>query len=771
MEDFLEKFSDCLQKEAPFCATECPFRYDVLDFIDKMRKGLFNAAFRLYRNATGFPHIAAGLCRAPCEGVCPMGGAGGAISLRLLERACLDFAKDKRAAGYNLPAKGKRVAILGAGPSGMACALRLSAKKYGVEVFEGSGRMGGRLWDFMEPEIFLGDFREQLRNEEYALRLDSPVRGRDELDGMGFDAVYVATGAGGAGFGLLDAGAGGAGSLVYGGVGWFAGGALVGSGGARALSDGLAAATAIDSYLKTGNLPGPRVDAATRMILEPSRLVQAPAVVPENGLSFSEGEARREADRCLKCRCDACRIYCDLTEFTDKWPLRIRDEIVATTLPGASEVKATPAKRLMSASNLAGICKEVCPAGIDLEGLILAGRQSMHRQGKAPWAFHDFWIRDMEFSNGDGAALCMPPPGRDSCAYAFFPGCQLGAGDPLLVERAYGALLRARPDTGLLIRCCGAPAGWAGDVHRHGEAVAGIQAEWERLGRPTLIAACPSCMLELGRYAPQLPLRSLYETLHEWGAAARLEAAGPVGEGPYAVFDPCAARHDAGAKSAVRALAEGAGCALRPLAGQERVTRCCGYGGQPGVASPEYASFVARKRAGESGLPYIAYCVNCRDAFVKEGKECVHILELLFGDGGGMARPATASERRRNRSDLRRGLLDRLWGVSVRQEGPDDPGGLDIRMGEGLLARMDEDRILEDEVRSVVEFCQRTGRRTYDGEKGTFSGYRKIGHMSYWVEYRLAGAEGAIEALNAYSHRMEIELEAVWNGVRTQPDL
>ena len=62
-----------------------------------------------------------------------------------------------------------------------------------------------------------------------------------------------------------------------------------------------------------------------------------------------------------------------------------------------------------------------------------------------------------------------------------------------------------------------------------------------------------------------------------------------------------------------------------------------------------------------------------------------------------------------------------------------------------------------------------------------FSGYKQIGHTTYWVEYRIAAAdckplkgEAVIvtyELVNAYAHRMKIELEAVWNGKKTDPDM
>ncbi|MDR2295475.1 MAG: NAD(P)-binding protein [Clostridiales Family XIII bacterium] len=825
MDEYTDNFGACLQKEAPFCGAECPFHMDVPDFVEKIRKGMWNAAFKVYRNATGFPHTAAALCRAPCRSVCPLADRGGAVDLPLLERACLAFAKDKGATGYNVPAKRGRIAIVGAGVSGLACALRLSAKKYGVEVFARGARLGGKLRDILPPDLFLRDIEEQFRYEEYVLHASVRVPDRDFLNARGFDAVYVATGAGGDDFGLPVAGGENGRCLRDGPTAWFAGGALIGEEGARALAGGLYMGTIIDNFLKTDKPVYPPNKAQTRMVLDAARLIDTPPVAARNGAGYTEDEAREEALRCLKCQCDACKLYVDLCAFTGKWPLRIRDEIAATTLPGVSEVKATPAKRLLSASNLARVCREICPARIDLEGLILEGRRSMHRQDKAPWVFHDFWLRDMAFADGPEAALCRAPAGAATCAQAFFPGCQLGAGDPGLVEAAYAGLLARHPDTALFLRCCGAPAEWAGDTEKHAAALDAIRAAWRALGEPLMLFACPSCMEAFARCIPEMPQRSIYEALAESGAgglgdpgpggglegaggsgvfedleaggdpgvacdpgaggpgfagplaaSARADAARGGARGEWAVFDPCAARRSAGMKSAVRRLAEAAGCALAPLTEQERVPRCCGYGGQPAVADPAYAAFVAEKRASESERPYIAYCSNCRDALRRAGKECLHILEILFARapaGDANARLATVTERRRNRVALKRTLLERYWNEKPAPPAGDADGadGPRILIGEALLAQMDADRILEEEVREVVAFCERTGRKVLDADSGAYGGYKKIGRMSYWVEYRpLDGGEG-LELLRAYAHRMEIALEAVWNGVKQDVDL
>jgi Fe-S oxidoreductase len=537
--------------------------------------------------------------------------------------------------------------------------------------------------------------------------------------------------------------------------------------------------------------------------------------------------------------------------------------VFATTLPGASEVKHLPAKRLMHLCTQCGVCKEVCPEDIDIGGLILAGRQQMHRYGKAPWAFHDFFLRDMEHADGEAARVAFMPADKtksdktkiDAVAgsYAFFPGCQIGAGDPELVLRTYGALREIDPGVGMLLRCCGAPAEWAGESERHAETLAGLRAGWSALGAPTLLMACPTCVREFREHMPDIAVTSVYEWLAERpgapdrysspdeaevfrvgakvhdilsiaGADAELPAQAAMnhrGEKPWAVFDPCSSRHEEGARAAVRALARRAGLTLRELPIQGEIVRCCGYGGQPSVADPAFAEEVAADRAGESALPYLTWCFNCRDVFMKQGKETTHILELLFPDGGKQALLVdiaqsppplpTVTERRRNREYLKKKLLREYAngssfdqrrfdkkvsaqsagevsagvtganGMSVNGVGVTGAGGISegygfvLRVPDELLRKMDAEKILEDDVYRVVDFARRTGRKIFDPAAGTHSCYRKIGHMTYWVDYRESEGRSAAEkeeltVTGVYAHRMAIHMEQIWNGRKTREE-
>ena len=129
--------------------------------------------------------------------VCPRKESGGSIEMNLLEEAALNMAGNTPPVDYNIPPKKGNIAIIGAGPAGMAALLRLSTKKYHVEIFEKTDRTGGCLWDLMDPGIFKSDFEQQLLHQEYELHLNTEIEDLsvlNDISGLRFDAVFVATG-------------------------------------------------------------------------------------------------------------------------------------------------------------------------------------------------------------------------------------------------------------------------------------------------------------------------------------------------------------------------------------------------------------------------------------------------------------------------------------------------------------------------------------------------------------------------------------------------
>lgn len=751
------KISDCLEEEAAFCTAACPFHFDVRGFIGKMQRGSFDAAYNAYRNAVGFPEIVAALCQEPCRNVCPRRHTDEAIALRLLEGASIAYARSRNPVDYNVPLKNKKIAVIGAGISGLSCALRLSAKKYEVTVYEKSGRIGGQLWEKLSPQTFLADIERQFMYEEYTLYLNHEITDLNMLfhTPLQYSAVYVATGEGGADFGLkLKEGA----SLKTARPGVFMGGSLMGKNLVEAIADGLQRANAIERYIKSGSMNQPEAERQTCIQLDPTALSFLEPVKPENGSVFSSEEAIREAGRCLKCACDACQRHCDLMGFYKKYPKRIRDEVAATIQPASLIGKGTMAKRLIGSCNQCGLCKEVCPKDIDMGTFLLDSRRKMQENGSLPWVFHDFWLRDMEAAMGERAHVALTSAGDEKSRYAFFPGCQLGASDPDYVTESYRYLLANQADTALWLSCCGAPAVWSGDMGLQEEAFERLRKDWESMGKPTAIFACPTCKQMFDKYLSDVKGLFLYDLVDQAGFVPKKNMSGKK----YSVFDPCSSRQEPDLQQVVRKLSKQAGAILEPLRYEGGRANCCGWGGHVSTANPSYAKMVTEKRIQQSDNPYITYCVNCRDSFSSMGKPSFHILDVLFDLNDENRTSPNITERRNNRARLKRDVLKEFFHLETEMENKDI--GVKLIINDSLEKKLSDELILEEDILIAVEFCEKSGRKVMDPETGNFSGYAEIGHYTYWVEYR--PLKDRYELINAYSHRMRIQLEEIWNGRR-----
>lgn len=774
MQTYYDQFENCMQEEKAFCSDDCPFHMDVLDFEDKMAAGRYSAAFKIFRNAVAFPEIVAEICPQYCTGRCPRKELDGSIQINRLEKACLANTKKKDPNEYNLPPRKGKIAIVGAGLSGLSCALRLTAKKYEVTIYEKESAIGGQLRHLLPEEVFMEDINRQFKYENYTLVTDTEVNDISQLTKEDFDAVYVATGRDGTDLGVLSCETAkenkfcylleGTGAVCHDATAVYGGGSLLGMDVIHAAADGLAIAREIEGFLKTGILRYPEKPEKTKVEVDTFGIDQMSAVVSDD--IFTEDEIKAEIDRCLRCQCDACRRHCDLTAYFDKWPLQMRDDIMTTTMPANSMIRKAPAIRLINMCTQCGLCGETCPGQIELGGMIKEARRMMHKIDRMPGAFHQFWVRDMEFANGEYAALAKCPPGKDSCEYAFFPGCHLGAADPEYVKGAYSALLGANDDVGLLLRCCGVPADWAGNEEIHDAAIASLKADWESLGKPTMIMACPSCMRHFREYLPEIQMISIYEAFEQWDVktASSIGSAADI-DMTYSIFDPCAARNCDAMQDAVRSQLSKAGVSFRELPGGDK-HGCCGFGGNIEVASPKMAAKVASDRSALSEDPYITYCINCRDVFHDDGKPAVHALDILLGlDGPGETLP-TVTERRCNRVILKEELLDEIWGEIM----TDKPVlKYDLIIGPEMKAKMDALKILEEDICHVIEMGELHGRKAFDPAKETYKCYREIGRITCWVEYKPSG--GSFEIINVYTHRMKIELEVVFNGRKTDFDL
>jgi Fe-S oxidoreductase len=737
--------TECLEREDAFCASKCPFRLDVREFMARVARGGFSAAYRLYSNTVGFPAIVSALCEQPCADVCPRAPLDAPVSIRMLEAASVRYAANAKPNNYNLPTKERSVAVVGGGPGGLACALRLANRKYRVTVYDRASAPGGSLWKRMDAETAARELELQFMYESYTFAPESDVTDIEALASSN-GAVYVSTGAGGADFGLMGDGPF---PMASGVRGVFLGGELTGASAVGAIAHGLQAASLIESYLKTGVMKGAPDHSPTKMILAPDALGYSPPILPADGTSYTKEEAVKEASRCVRCRCDACVRHCGLMAYYDKLPKRLEEEVEATINPGTLDGNGTIVTRFISSCNQCGLCKEVCPKGIDLGEMLRVSHEALNKKGAMPWAFHEFWLRDMDFADGDGASLSALPIGYENAEYLFFPGCQLGASNPEYVTASYGYLREKQPDTAISLMCCGAPAVWAGATERHSPRIGVIKDTLDRLGVSKVILACPTCADMFARYLSGVETIMLYDFIAERGIPD------VRGARTVSVFDPCSARYMPKTRGNVRRILTGAGYELEPLPYEGLRAQCCSWGGQISAAAPNYAKWLVRKRTAEGGSPYVVYCSNCRDIFAASGKPVKHALDIIFGLGDWETRPPSLSERRRNRMYLKRALLAELR-PELAPKGDDSVSRLVISAD--LREKLDKDRILEDDIVSAIESCEKSGRVIIDAETSRRFGHSVVGRLTHWAEYKLTET-GGYELINAYCHRMAIESE------------
>jgi Fe-S oxidoreductase len=435
--------------------------------------------------------------------------------------------------------------------------------------------------------------------------------------------------------------------------------------------------------------------------------------------------------------------------YFKKYPKRIAEEVELTIHPGTLDGNGTLATRFISTCNQCGLCKEVCLVGIDTGEFLLQNHRIMREKGAMPWAFHDFWLRDMEFSNSLAAQLSRIPAGYNQSQYMFFPGCQLGASDPGYVSESYRWLLRHKPDTALMLDCCAAPAEWAGDEKLHGEAIVNLRTQWIELGKPTAVFTCPTCRQMFRRHLPEIKGVFLYDLISECGVSPARRGEGEI----VSIFDPCSSREEPGVQETVRHLVKEAGFSHQPLPMEGKLAACCSWGGQVSVANPHFAREVVKARIAQNDHPYVTYCINCRDIFASSQKPAYHILDILFGLGDSHRTAPTLTERRQNRSRLKRQLLSEFWKDESEMEPRKSP--INLQMSPQVRQKLSAEMILETEIETVIEHCENSGKKVFDPETGHSIGHLKIGNMTYWVEY--APNEDGFELFNAYSHRMSIE--------------
>lgn len=209
-QEALLEASRCLNCKNPRCVAACPVHLQIPQFIQQIAEGNIGAAAQIIAQDSSLPAVCGRVCpqETQCEGSCILGVKSEPVAIGKLERFVADSVREhpELAAQVEMvEPNGKKVAVIGSGPAGLACASDLAKKGYGVTIYEALHKAGGVL-EYGIPEFRLPKDTVLKKEIDDVRKMGVDIQtnvivGRtitiDQLLGeLGYDAVFVGTGAG-----------------------------------------------------------------------------------------------------------------------------------------------------------------------------------------------------------------------------------------------------------------------------------------------------------------------------------------------------------------------------------------------------------------------------------------------------------------------------------------------------------------------------------------------------------------------------------------------
>ena len=201
--EVVQQAARCMNCGIPYCHNGCPVNNLIPDWNDLVYRDQWRAALDTLHSTNNFPEFTGRICPAPCEAACTLNIDDNAVTIKTIECQIVDRGWDEGWITPEVPARqtGKRVAVIGSGPAGLACAQQLARAGHAITLFEKSDRAGGLLRygipDFKMEKMLIDRRVDQMQAEGVVLLTGVHVGVAISIDDLArdFDAVVLSGGA------------------------------------------------------------------------------------------------------------------------------------------------------------------------------------------------------------------------------------------------------------------------------------------------------------------------------------------------------------------------------------------------------------------------------------------------------------------------------------------------------------------------------------------------------------------------------------------------
>lgn len=331
-------------------------------------------------------------------------------------------------------------------------------------------------------------------------------------------------------------------------------------------------------------------------------------------LSEQLGQVSDNCTRCQRCvtECQYLKNYGDPKKIADAYD------------PAGRFYQGLPFE-----CSLCGLCKAVCPEDVDPTSLFLEMRRETFDRGEGDYPEHGV-LRAYEQKGTSKRYNWYGLP--EGCDTIFFPGCALAGTRPEKTRKVFEHIQKTIPNAGIVLDCCNKQSHDLGKEEYFRTMFSELRNYLKDNGVKTVLVACPNCHQVFSEYGSEFETRTVYEFINE----TDLPETGQV-SGTVTVHDPCVARFNDAAQTAVRELIDKKGLQVEEGGHAKRTTLCCGEGGAVSCVSPDLAKAWTEKRIGEAdGRRIVTYCAGCSKTLGAHGSTS-HVLDLLFEPQAAMA--------------------------------------------------------------------------------------------------------------------------------------